>query len=338
MSKNEIIPRSEWPFFEILSDEHTRTLETVNVYVTKVEPKQTKHVLGFVQKHLPPLQNLEHCRRVQRTTLPDSSFELTLILCQETSMSKEGIMKRVTEHGLDQLIQIKTVPVPRYPPLNRTQFEAWKHLWPIIFREDTRQDPKFRQSDISAIEKNLHQVAALGSGSAYARIVDPTDNRVIAEGGDTRHTSHHPLHHAVMNCIDAVAAIEKQHRGNEAGSRPKRKVEEITEGPVEGGQTKTAYLCTGYDMYITHEPCAMCAMALVHSRIGRVFYNIPTRTGCLGTLYKIHSHSSLNHHYRVFRQGTSSLSSTIHINTSSFSSDSTLPTSTTATECSGEKL
>ena len=46
MSKNEIIPRSEWPFIEVLSDEHTRTLDTVNVYVTKVEPKQTKQVLG----------------------------------------------------------------------------------------------------------------------------------------------------------------------------------------------------------------------------------------------------------------------------------------------------
>lgn len=42
-------------------------------------------------------------------------------------------------------------------------------------------------------------------------------------------------------------------------------------------------------------------MALVHSRIGRVFYSRSTRTGCLGTLYKIHSYPSLNHHYRVFK-------------------------------------
>ncbi|KAI9271901.1 cytidine deaminase-like protein [Phascolomyces articulosus] len=310
MSKNEIIPRSQWPFIEVLSDEHTRDLETVNVYVTKVEPKQTKQVLGFVQKHLPPLQNLEHCRRVRRTTLPDSNFELTLILCQENTISTEDIMKRASDQGLKEMIHIETVPVPKYAPLNRTQFEGWKHLWPILFREDTRQDPKFRPSDITAIENHLKAVTTLGSESAYARIVDPTDhqNKVIAEAADTRSTSHHPLHHAVMNCIDAVATLEKQHRGIETGGRPKRKVEEITDGPAEGGQKKTAYLCTGYDIYISHEPCAMCAMALVHSRIGRVFYNIPTKTGCLGTLYKIHSHSSLNHHYRVFRKETSSSS------------------------------
>ncbi|KAI9489569.1 cytidine deaminase-like protein [Zychaea mexicana] len=305
MSNNEIVPRLKWPFVEVLSDEHTRGLETVNVYATKVEPKETKQILGFVQKHLPPLKNLEHCRRVRRTTLSDSNFELTLLLCQESALSSEEIHKRAAEQGLDNRIQIQILAIPRYAPLNRKQFEAWKHLWPLIFREDTRQDPKFRQADIAAIESHLQEIAALGSGSAYARVVDPADNnRVIAEGADTRLTSLHPLHHAVMNCVDAVAAVEKEQRGAEttAGGRPKRKAAEITEGPVEGGQVKTAYLCTGYDMFITHEPCAMCAMALVHSRIGRVFYSIPTQTGCLGTLYKIHSHSSLNHHYRVFRQ------------------------------------
>ena len=42
-------------------------------------------------------------------------------------------------------------------------------------------------------------------------------------------------------------------------------------------------------------------MALVHSRVARVFYSIPSKTGALGTNYKIHAHPSLNHHYRVFK-------------------------------------
>lgn len=42
-------------------------------------------------------------------------------------------------------------------------------------------------------------------------------------------------------------------------------------------------------------------MALVHSRVSRVFYCIPSKTGALGTNYKIHTHPSLNHHYRVFK-------------------------------------
>uniref|UniRef100_A0A182JRP8 CMP/dCMP-type deaminase domain-containing protein n=1 Tax=Anopheles christyi TaxID=43041 RepID=A0A182JRP8_9DIPT len=61
------------------------------------------------------------------------------------------------------------------------------------------------------------------------------------------------------------------------------------------------YLCTGYDVYLTHEPCIMCAMALVHSRARRVFFHHSTTRGALGTLVKLHTVKDLNHHYEVFR-------------------------------------
>ena len=50
----------------------------------------------------------------------------------------------------------------------------------------------------------------------------------------------------------------------------------------------------------------MCAMALVHSRIRRVVYAVPSpQTGALGTRYHIHTLRSLNHRYRVHRLVTS---------------------------------
>ncbi|KAI0513654.1 hypothetical protein KFK09_009684 [Dendrobium nobile] len=62
------------------------------------------------------------------------------------------------------------------------------------------------------------------------------------------------------------------------------------------------YLCTGFDIYILWEPCVMCAMALVHQRIRRIFYAFPNPiAGALGSVYNLQGEKSLNHHYSVFR-------------------------------------
>ncbi|XP_028553006.1 tRNA-specific adenosine deaminase TAD3 isoform X3 [Dendrobium catenatum] len=62
------------------------------------------------------------------------------------------------------------------------------------------------------------------------------------------------------------------------------------------------YLCTGFDIYILWEPCVMCAMALVHQRIRRIFYAFPNPiAGALGSVYSLQGEKSLNHHYSVFR-------------------------------------
>ncbi|CAN0854506.1 tRNA-specific adenosine deaminase TAD3 [Linum grandiflorum] len=66
--------------------------------------------------------------------------------------------------------------------------------------------------------------------------------------------------------------------------------------------TTRPYLCTGYDIYLVWEPCPMCAMALVHQRIRRIFYAFPnTNAGALGSVHRLQGEKSLNHHYAVFR-------------------------------------
>ncbi|XP_053995488.1 probable inactive tRNA-specific adenosine deaminase-like protein 3 [Hylaeus anthracinus] len=61
------------------------------------------------------------------------------------------------------------------------------------------------------------------------------------------------------------------------------------------------YLCTGYWTFLLKEPCPLCAMALVHSRVARIFYGVPNQiTGVLGSRTVLHAVPGLNHRYQVW--------------------------------------
>lgn len=57
------------------------------------------------------------------------------------------------------------------------------------------------------------------------------------------------------------------------------------------------YRLPGCTLYVTLEPCAMCAMALMHARIGRiVFAAADPKTGAVGSVLNLFDNPQLNHH------------------------------------------
>ncbi|KAL0485040.1 tRNA-specific adenosine deaminase [Acrasis kona] len=109
--------------------------------------------------------------------------------------------------------------------------------------------------------------------------------------------STHPLNHATMMCIRKVAESHRPLFETVAVVDGGRKRKLVTTGDDD----KLPYVCTDCDLYITHEPCCMCAMALVHSRIRRVFYAVRNPLfGGLGGLFSIHEQKSINHRFDVF--------------------------------------
>lgn len=84
--------------------------------------------------------------------------------------------------------------------------------------------------------------AAAGETPVGAIIVDPVGDKVVASAHNTPIAAHDPTAHAEIAAIRAA------------------------------GETLGNYRLTGLELYVTLEPCAMCAGAISHARIGRLVF------------------------------------------------------------------
>lgn len=135
--------------------------------------------------------------------------------------------------------------------------------------------------------------------------------------------SWHPLRHAALVAIECASSRDRRlfpssellngqsdHTDHLQSPAKRHKTEllmeddTVSESSSNGfpSEVMRPYLCTGFDMFLVWEPCMMCAMALVHQRIRRIFYAFPNpNAGALGGIHRLQGEKSLNHHYAVFR-------------------------------------
>jgi len=70
----------------------------------------------------------------------------------------------------------------------------------------------------------------------------------------------------------------------------------------EAAQAIGNYRLPGCDLYVTLEPCAMCAGAIMHARIARLVYGAgDPKTGACGSVIDLFGEARLNHHATVTR-------------------------------------
>jgi tRNA(adenine34) deaminase len=68
-----------------------------------------------------------------------------------------------------------------------------------------------------------------------------------------------------------------------------------------GGQALGSYRLTDTTLYVTLEPCAMCAMAIVHARVRRLVFGAwDPRAGAAGSVTDIFALPGVNHRVDVF--------------------------------------
>ncbi|XP_036280076.1 probable inactive tRNA-specific adenosine deaminase-like protein 3 [Pipistrellus kuhlii] len=316
-----------WQALPVLSEQQSRDVELVLAYAAPIlDRRQTSRLLKEVSA-VHPLPAQPHLKRVRpsrdasRPQVPEMLLCLAGPVAGTRSLAELLPRPAVDPRGLGQPF---LVPVPAWPPLTRGQFEEARAHWPTSFHEDkhvtralagqlfSAQEQAEMQGHMERAVRVAQQAAAKGLRAVGAVVVDPASGRVLATGHDCS-SSASPLLHATMVCIDLVA------QGQGQGTYDLRPHPACSFTPASASQGVQAlsvhtlekdadtddsglpYVCTGYDLYITREPCAMCAMALVHSRVQRVFYGAPSPDGALGTRFRIHARPDLNHRFQVFR-------------------------------------
>ena len=115
---------------------------------------------------------------------------------------------------------------------------------------------------------------ARAAGEVPVGAVVARGDEVLAEGENRVIRDSDPAGHAEMVALRAAAAGE----GN--------------------------YRLPGTTLYVTLEPCAMCAGALVHARVQRVvFAAFDPRVGAGGSVFNLLDSPHMNHRCLVFRRG-----------------------------------
>lgn len=68
-----------------------------------------------------------------------------------------------------------------------------------------------------------------------------------------------------------------------------------------GGRALSSYRLTGTTLYVTLEPCVMCASAIVHARVARLVFGAwDPKAGGAGSTVNVFTLPSVNHHVDVF--------------------------------------
>ena len=70
----------------------------------------------------------------------------------------------------------------------------------------------------------------------------------------------------------------------------------------EGGKKINNYRLCDTTLYVTLEPCAMCAGAIIHARVNRVVIGADDpRTGACGSVFQLLQSDKLNHRCEISR-------------------------------------
>ena len=140
-------------------------------------------------------------------------------------------------------------------------------------------------------------VKALGDTNLEAqRTVDEAFMRLAIEEAELAAREGEVPIGAVVVCDGEVVA--RAHNRRETDADPSAHAEFAA--MVQASRALERWRLTGCTVYVTLEPCLMCAGLMVNARVDRcVFGASDPKAGAVGTLYDVSDDPRLNHAFRV---------------------------------------
>jgi tRNA(adenine34) deaminase len=128
----------------------------------------------------------------------------------------------------------------------------------------TTNDELFMEEALRAAQR------ALEAGEVPVGAVVVCDGRVIANGWNRNLTGNDPTAHAEVVALREAGAVVGNHRLGDC------------------------------ELFVTIEPCAMCAGAVIHARIKRLVYGADDpKAGAVHSVMQVLNHPKLNHSMKV---------------------------------------
>lgn len=141
-------------------------------------------------------------------------------------------------------------------------------------------------TNIDGPATKIHEGSGEASDTQQEEEVEQTT--IVAVAGDARwhqqgkvgHTGN-PMAHAALRAISMVAQKLVRAEGKVRAEARPIEFETFQDGPLLKDEADVfeadhpnpdGYLCHELELYMTHEPCTMCAMAILHSRMGRIVF------------------------------------------------------------------
>ncbi|GAM82579.1 hypothetical protein ANO11243_005610 [Dothideomycetidae sp. 11243] len=223
---------------------------------------------------------------------------LHLLICPTDVISHEdlsALMMKQSPFAQDGFpLRLREITVPLLAPTSVEQAQQWTaQYWPTLYRKTNPFGP--HPSLVTRSEEEIGNEAAeymmlarqvatesstRGFGiSAGCVIVERKADRhgeIVAIAGDARLSGFNGSN--ASNACSGNIACHAAMRGIGMVARKRREAFEKDNLIANG------YLCVELEIYMTHEPCLMCSMAIVHSRFSRCIFGqrMPASGGMAG--------------------------------------------------------